>query len=106
MELTEFAQPCPICGSSRITLVQIPSYTTHDEARRYGVCDRFSGWEPKPENQQKRQQHKKAIVALLKSAQLAEWERIFLTEISKQKRLSPKQQAFLEQFAARFERRN
>lgn len=108
MELTNTITQsgCPSCGNTSINLVRIPDYCLHCAARRCGKCDRFLGWERKPKNQQKRQQHQKVITALLKSAQLTEWEHIFLTEIGKQKKLSPKQRNFLEQLTARVKGKN
>lgn len=86
---------CPSCDSTRINLVLMLKEAAHHAAIRCGQCDRFLGWQPKLENQEKRQQQQTTIAALLKSpTKLSQWEREFLQGL-KAKKLSPKQQEIL-----------
>lgn len=86
---------CPSCGSSRVTLVQMPQHCPHHSARRCGGCDRFLSWEPKPVNRLKRKEQQEMISQLLEFPHLTQWERQFLGGL-KSKKLSPKQQEILE----------
>jgi hypothetical protein len=84
--------PCPKCGGTRINIVKMPEGCAHYAARRCGQCDRFLGWAPKPESQQKRQQMQTTINQMLQSPQLSPWEREFLENMRSRRSLSPKQQ--------------
>jgi hypothetical protein len=64
--------PCPSCGSTKINLLRMLDYCHHYAARRCGGCDTFRGWQPKPENQEKRQRQQTAINQLLMSPQLSQ----------------------------------
>ena len=66
----ELQQRCPNCGSNRTSLVKMLEGTAHYAMRRCRQCDRFLGWQPKPENQEKRQQQQVQITTLLESLQL------------------------------------
>lgn len=92
--------PCPNCGSTRINLVKMSAPSLHYAAIRCEQCDRFLGWQPKLENQEKRQRRQTTIIHLLKSPQLSQWERTFLEGV-KGKKISPKQQEVLARIAAK-----
>jgi len=94
-------QKCSICGSTKINLVRMPSHSTHYAARRCAGCDAFRGWQPKPETQEKRLSQQTAISQLLKSSQLSQWEREFLTSLQGKRSLSPKQQETLGRIEAK-----
>lgn len=91
---------CPSCGSTRINMVLMPKGAAHHTAIRCGQCDRFLQWQPKLENQEKRQRRQTTIIQLLKSPQVSQWERTFLEGV-KGKKISPKQQEVLAQIEAK-----
>lgn len=91
---------CPSCDSTRINLVLMLKEAAHHAAIRCGQCDRFLGWQPKLENQEKRQKQQTTIIQLLRSPQLSQWERTFLEGV-KGKKISPKQQEVLARIAAK-----
>ncbi len=93
--------PCPKCGGTRINIVKMPEGCTHYAARRCGQCERFLGWAPKPESQQKQKQMQVTISGLLESKRLTDWEREFLTSAKGKRSFSPKQVSILQKTEAK-----
>jgi hypothetical protein len=98
-ELQDFQpqQKCPNCGSNRSSLIKLPKGAAHYAVCTCGECDRFLGWQAKPENQEKQRQQQAQIITLLESSQLNQWEWKFLMGLQGKRSLSPKQQKVLTQ---------
>jgi hypothetical protein len=87
----ELQQRCPNCGDNRTTLVKIPEGAAH-YAMYSGQCERFLGWQVKPENQKMRRRQQAQITRLLESLQLNQLKREFLlVSPSRQPHLSKQQ---------------
>lgn len=96
---------CPGCGTiePRENSVKMPDGCIHHSAIRCGDCDAFLRWGEKPEKQRARDERKQLIKAWLSNprASLNDWERGFLSSIASAKRISPRQQDWLDRIYSR-----
>jgi len=92
---SDASAPCPKCNSTEIDLEPMGGNSPHYAKRVCACCNRFLGWAPKPESQQKRQQMQTTINQLLQSPQLSPWECEFLENMRERRALSPKHQEIL-----------
>lgn len=67
----------------------------HYAKRLCSDCDKFLGWEPRPETIKNRQENSVILNALVKMPDLPAWERNFIRDLVTHKNISPKQQAKL-----------
>lgn len=100
MHKNDDATQC-ICGSARITVVQMPKDSTHYAALRCGQCDLFKGWKAKPESEGKRRDLAVRINKALLAPGLTQWEKEFCISLKKQKKLSPRQAEALSRIKAK-----
>jgi hypothetical protein len=91
---------CRFCGYPKASVVLMPG-ARHYAAARCGRCDTFLQWLPQPDAQHQQSSRADSIERHLTSNALTEWERGFLTNIQKQKNLSPKQLAMLSKIEAK-----
>lgn len=82
---------CKFCGFPRFTTVLMPEGRTHYAALRCGSCDGFHKWIESPHTTEERERQRQRIKELLRSPLLSEWERGFLQDVLKERKLSPKQ---------------
>ena len=100
MHKNDDATQC-ICGSTRITVVQMPKHCSHYAALRCGQCDCFLGWMPKPESEGRRRDLAVRIDKALLAPGLTQWEKDFCLSLKKQKKLSPRQAEVLSRIEAK-----
>ena len=66
-------------------------------------CDRVLRWIAKPANVERQRLNGYRIAKLAMSEALNSWERRFISSVAQQRRLSPKQQAKLDQLCDKFQ---
>jgi hypothetical protein len=65
-------------------------------------CGVFIKWVPKPETLEKKRLHGFRLAKLAMCAQLNAWERHFVSNMSRQRKFSPRQQAQIDQLVATY----
>ncbi|MGB3205451.1 MAG: hypothetical protein WBB28_10715 [Crinalium sp.] len=96
---------CPGCGvlNPQKNIVVMPPNSKHFAAVRCADCDRFLGWQSKPENVAKWELRSRLIASWLGNPRLSinDWERTFLSGIATAQNISPKQQGIFDKIQSR-----
>lgn len=99
LRVTRSYQYCPHAA----TLIQrLPEGGFHYAVERCCSCGAFLGWKAKPQNVERRKLNAFRLARLSMLDCLAEWERNFVRDVSKRRKLSPKQEAIMERLASQY----
>ena len=98
--LSQWVRRQSICKHGATVTELMPGGHVHHAAVRCADCGRHLRWIPKPETveRQKLNGYKLARLGMLDG--LSDWERGFVRDVSKRRKLSPKQQEIIDRLCA------
>jgi hypothetical protein len=95
-----FAQHVCSHGTTRVELM--PQGYTHHAREVCVSCGRFIRWSAKPVNVERERLNAFRLARLAMQPGLSDWERNFLRDVSKNRRLSPKQEALVVRLVTQY----
>jgi hypothetical protein len=90
------------CPHSATFSEQMPTGCVHHAEERCANCGRHLRWVPKPETIQRRRLIAFKLARLSMVEGLSDFERGFVRDVSRQRKFSPKQEAFVERLYAQY----
>jgi hypothetical protein len=90
------------CGHKNTVTVREPPGRTHYSKEICIVCGAFLRWLPRPETLARRQFNAFRLARLGLCDRLNPWERTFVGDISKLRKLSPAQQRIVDELVAKY----
>ena len=94
-----------VCGSCRHEIRRfaiMPQGHTHFAQEVCGLCGRWLRWVPRPANVERQKLNAFRLAKLAMCDGLTNWERGFVASVSKQKKVSPKQQQIIDRLCATY----
>jgi hypothetical protein len=78
----------------------MPEGSLHYARLSCAICGRFLRWLPRPETIERQRVSAFRLARLAMCSLLSDWERSFVRDVSRLRKLSPKQQAVIDQLYA------
>jgi hypothetical protein len=91
-----------VCAHSATVIERMPEGHIHYAAESCADCGKFIRWLPRPENLERQRLNGVRLAKLAKCDRLTSWERHFIRDVSPRKKLSPRQQAIVDDLAATY----
>lgn len=88
------------CAHLATRTEQMPAGGAHYAREVCVECGRYVRWLPRPETVERQRVNAFSLAKLSMCEGLSDWERGFVRDVSRQRKLSPKQQALVERLAA------
>lgn len=90
------------CTHSVTVTERLPDGSPHFSKEICIQCGAFVRWLPKPQNVERRTLNSFKLAKLAMVEGLSKWERSFVADISKRRKLSPKQEALVERLCREY----
>ncbi len=94
-----FAQPC---NHSATRTERLPGSYPHYAREVCAFCGLFLRWLPKPETIERQKLNAFKLARLAMRPDLTDWQRAFVRDISKRRKLSPRQQEILDKLIEKY----
>jgi len=90
------------CQHNATHVQQMAAAHPHHAAERCADCGAFLRWLPRPETLETRRLNAFHLAKLSTCDALTPWQRDFMRDVSQRKTLSPRQQAIIDELAAKY----
>jgi hypothetical protein len=90
------------CSHGATVTEQLPETHVHYAQLKCASCGRHIRWLPQPENVERKRLNDFRLAKLAKCDRLTSWERHFVRDVSQRKKVSPRQQAIVDDLAATY----
>ena len=90
------------CPHLATLMERMPAGYLHHAAVRCAACGAFVRWLEKPETAERRRLNGFKLAKLAMCSELSAWEQNFVRSVSRQQKLSPKQEALVERLYAQY----
>jgi hypothetical protein len=90
------------CMHGTVLVEQTPPGYLHHALERCALCGAHLRWLPRPSTIQRRRLNAFRLARLLMCDRLTSWERSFVRDVSKNAKLSPRQQSVADRLASQY----
>jgi hypothetical protein len=101
-ETTAARAPLQACKHPVTCTERLPDGSPHYARLTCAICGRFLRWLPKPQTIERQRVNAFRLAKLSMRPDLSDWERSFVRDVSKRRKLSPKQEARILRLVARY----
>ena len=100
--LSKWVRRQSVCKHAATVTERMPDSHIHHAAVRCADCGRHLRWIPKPETIERQRLNAFRLARLAMCDRLNSWERGFVRDVSKRRKLSPKQQAIIDRLVRQY----